>query len=682
MRAKILLLLITLSVGFSLYGGNDSESIKRNWIEFLTEDRIADSDIEFIDLITEQGSWSDIDYSDDRRGNWTVIEHLRRAVLMARAYSSESSPSYNNPKLLKQTISLFNFWIDKGLVNRNWWYPQIGVPQELGVIMLLLEDHIEPSYWDGGLKIMDKVEFGGKTGQNLVWVSSNIILRSILNGDSSLLEEACGNIVGQMRIEEGAEGVQADLSFHQHGAMLQFGNYGLHFVEDQTKWISILNGTDYDYSSEQIQLMRDYILKGQKWVVYKGVYDISASGRQLFPNEQIKKRDRLFESLTKLSRVDPEYKEQYYNIIGGELFEGAKFFYRSDYGVYRSDSYFSSFKGCSNRVIGAESGNGENISGYYLGDGVLQTMQTGKEYLDIFPYWDWRHLPGTTSVQDSAKLKQLSWSGYHIKSDFVGGVVEAVADGDLMVTTMKYRRDSTIANKSYIFTDNYILCLGSGISSENGKDLHTTVEQKISNTPTYYKGSEGVVKLDSGEVNNLKASWVWSGDVGYITSDTENLYLRANEVECDWNRVVTWPDMEQGSKRPIFTLAADHSMKNSSYNYSIVPGVALEQMGNCEEMLGYNVVENSAAVHAVEITDKLSVIVFFEAGSVQVNKREISSSIPAIVLLDRSSSKPKLTVVDPTQKLSQGEISISGRLKLAGAVYDKKSGKTVAKFEW
>ena len=57
----------------------------------------------------------------------------------------------------------------------------------------------------------------------------------------------------------------------------------------------------------------------------------------------------------------------------------------------------ASLKMSSQRVVGAESLNGDNVSGYYGGDGALFIYRDWEPYRHIFPLWDWRRLPGVTA---------------------------------------------------------------------------------------------------------------------------------------------------------------------------------------------------------------------------------------------------------------------------------------------
>lgn len=46
----------------------------------------------------------------------------------------------------------------------------------------------------------------------------------------------------------------------------------------------------------------------------------------------------------------------------------------------------ASIKMASDRIIGTEMMNGDNMKGYYMADGATYIYKDGKEYLDIFPF--------------------------------------------------------------------------------------------------------------------------------------------------------------------------------------------------------------------------------------------------------------------------------------------------------
>ena len=79
----------------------------------------------------------------------------------------------------------------------------------------------------------------------------------------------------------------------------------------------------------------------------------------------------------------------------------------------------------------------------------------GKEYLDIFPLWDWRKLPGVTAFEDNAPMPLIKSYQPRNKGTFVG----AVSDEKQGMTVMELDRAGVKAHKAWVCTDDFILCL-------------------------------------------------------------------------------------------------------------------------------------------------------------------------------------------------------------------------------
>ena len=606
------------------------------------------------------GTWSDLDYTNKQRGNWPLHKHLFRTIEMAKAYNQKGGNNYKNKKLGEHIHLAYNWWVNNDIVNSNWWYPQIGIPQSLGVIMLLMKDEINTEQWQKGITIMDRVEFGNKTGQNLVWVSSNIVLRSILKNDTTLVAEATGKIRKEMKMANNVEGLQPDYSFHQHGRQLQFGNYGLHFLEDQVKWMFILKDSKYDYTPEQIDLMRNYFAEGQRWVIWKGIYDINSSGRQLFPNEQIKKYKRVYKAAVEMKKIDPNHADLYKSISEENKFIGAKHFPFSELTVKRTNNYFTSIRMCSSRIKGSESGNGENLGGYYLADGAMYVMKTGKEYLNIYPYWDWRKIPGTTSVQDTAKLPEIGWDSYNISSDFVGGLTY---DSNA-ITSMQYKRDGVTANKSYFLFPEFTVCLGAGINGQKNQHLQTTIEQCFSSSPIVVNNENISINEFSGANTTTDVHSVWHQNSGYIINEGKNVIVNSEKKASNWYNVLDWLSKKEEEKN-IFTLGINHgeNVKNNKYAYAVFPNIEKENLAKTYQNQPYQILSNTEDLQAVQFENYTS-IVFHKPATLKIdNTIELSSNVPAILMCKQNYNQLSIAICDPTQKLELGQITVSKATK-------------------
>ena len=57
---------------------------------------------------------------------------------------------------------------------------------------------------------------------------------------------------------------------------------------------------------------------------------------------------------------------------------GHKHFWQSDYTIHRRPSWMASIKMASDRIIGTEMMNGDNMKGYYMADGATYIYKDGK----------------------------------------------------------------------------------------------------------------------------------------------------------------------------------------------------------------------------------------------------------------------------------------------------------------
>jgi chondroitin AC lyase len=88
------------------------------------------------------------------------------------------------------------------------------------------------------------------TGANLVWGVEIEIVRGALESDPVAVAEGYGGLYREIRrVPPGSEGIQENLSFHQHNDQLYSGGYGLTFANDVGRFIAFTRGTDWQIFS-------------------------------------------------------------------------------------------------------------------------------------------------------------------------------------------------------------------------------------------------------------------------------------------------------------------------------------------------------------------------------------------------------------------------------------------------
>ena len=659
---RLLVVLLLINVLSCSKSNNSKTNLYPENLKVLHENVItyhANQPIDFANVenllsdLKDDGSWSSIDYTNKIRGGWPVKLHLKYVQDLAMAYSNRASKLYQDKSLKKRIHLSLNYWLNNDFLSVNWHDQHIGVPELLLPTLFLIEKELTETQKEKAKILLDRADIK-MSGQNKVWLSTNVMLRSLLFKKPDSVAIASKAIQEELKVTKGV-GVKADWSYHEHGAQLQFGNYGLSYLEDMIKCYTLLHNTPFQFADNKIEILRNIVLKGQQWVIWNGKYDINASGRQLFVNEQTLKYERLKACLEKLKALDIENIEAYKEAINSKKKSGNKHFWKSDFHVYRKKDFYFSLKMSSKRVVGTECVNKENVQGYYMGDGVTMLSTNGNEYYNVLPFWDWKKLPGTTLIQDTAKLPMIKFSDFKTNGEFVGGV-SCNKNG---IATMDYNRDGLKAKKSWFMFDNKIVCLGSGIEASTNFYVNTTVNQAFLKNDVILGDNNNVTRGVRGK-KSLKADWVLHDNIGYLFPNKNKVNIVAKIFEGSWNNVAK-------RYRPviltnnIFKLWLNHGSnpKNETYVYVLVPNSSIDEMQSLSRKRSFNFVNTTKQQSVVSINGKIGGVVFYEAGysnlfgGISVNK-------PCVILIEKKEDGLILSVSDPTQKQGAINVTIKG----------------------
>jgi chondroitin AC lyase len=603
-------------------------------------------DIERVEMLLDnlngQGFWPYIDYRSEERGRWQSAQHVSNLLLLAKAYRNRKSPYYQTKILRNKFNDAYDFWVENDPQNPNWWYDKIGIPMILAPTMVLMRDHLSDDQMAMGVKILDRSHLG-MSGQNKVWLAGNVLYKSILLEDMETFSKAVQQLKDTLGFDR-KEGLQPDWSFHQHGPQMQFGNYGLSYAGQLLKWSNILRNTSFEMTEAEIRILEKFISDGLRWVVFKGQMDISACGRQLFVDSPKRKADRLMKYLKDLEKIENDY-----GLISSSTVRhgpiGNKHFWRSDFQVHRSSGYYFSVKMCSSRVIAGESINGENKLGRYLGDGAAFLYQTGKEYENIFPLWDWRKIPGTTVIQNEAEAPVLRELSALTEKDFVGGV----SDGEDGIAVMDYSRDGLEAKKAWFMLDDKIFCMGNGITSKVAFPAATTINQSVYKGNVIVKNSDQkIVKMENGYIRN--PFWILHDGIGYFFPRGGDLRLETKIVEGSWHRVASrYPDKK--IYRRLFKLWIEHGVEqeNEKYCYVLVPNANRSEMDRLKIQYNYEIRNDENIQMVVNRNQTKAAIIFYRAGKTYLFGG-IKVDKACLLLIKKTRSGLYLYVSEPTQK--------------------------------
>lgn len=636
-------------------------------VELAHKYPISPEDVKnLLNTLQPDGSWPDIDYASKDPSGWPPKIHAERILILTKTYRMASSPYYLSADVEKAVHETLNYWTTNKPNSPNWWHNHIGVPKNLGPALLLFEEKLSPEEKEACLEIMRRAKIGLE-GQNRVWLAGNVFVTALLENDPDAAKKARDVIASEIKISE-KEGIKADNSFHQHGPQQQFGNYGLAFISSMSLYAQLFSNTSYQFDPTQLNILNDLINNGFRYILWNGYMDINALGRQIFNQSQIDKAFIVGFSAVRLAEVDPVNRSKYLDLIkdnfnkknNSSSFTGLCHFRMSDMTVHRCPNRMTSVRMSSERVIGTEAGNGENLRGYYMADGATYTYVDGDEYLNIFPCWDWQKLPGVTCYEKDTPLPVLSWEGYRNNSDFVGNV----SFGNTGLTAMELRRDGLSAKKAWIFTDDFVLCLGAGIRTDSNYVVTTSVEQQLKKGELFQLNGSKWIKHDPIVFSGQKDTRIHCGNKGYILMNAPGGKALTELRTGKPHDIIRLYPEDMIRQDEIFSLWISHDKQpqDASYQYLILPSATKEEIKDFN-LKHVRIIHNTGDIQAVSVPkiNKIFIAAYTSSDIVLPGNIRFKNDKPGLFILTGDKNNPTLTVTDPTQKMESAEIEINGK---------------------
>ena len=580
----------------------------------MTDDELEKS----LATLQIDGSWSDINYLDKKRSGWEVKEHAERVLSLCKAYYLKKSSNQKTDALAKAIHLSMNYWFKHQFRCPNWWYNEIGIPRTFGPAFLLFEKEMSTEEKKKAVKVMSMSRFG-RTGQNKIWQAGNVLMRALLQDDDKLVCAARDTICSETLIGK-PEGIKPDWSFHQHGPQQQFGNYGLAYLCNLSFYARLFTDTPLALSAAQLDILTSLLLEGYQWITWKGYMDVNALNRQLFHNADIHKVFSLIFAAFNLEQAcTPERQQAIQAFIKRNIsrkekndFCGTKHFDFSDYTIHRTPRWMASVRMASERVIGTELINEDNLKGYYMADGALYTYVRGDEYHNIFPFWDWRRIPGITTYESNAPIPNPNKTDSRNHSSCVGGVTYQ----NTGITAMQLKRNKLKANKTWVFTDDYVLCMGSDIHADSTATIMTSIDQRFC----------------KGKVWTADNKRFFHDNTGYIILQADTCIALTENKEGQWKDFMGMYKPEI-LKSNLFSIYLKHRRDMpASYAYLTLPATTQQKVREFDTA-SIHVIRNDKEAQAVVIKDLCYISVYHSTQILIEGQNPIVISEPGIYIV-------------------------------------------------
>lgn len=680
------LLIVILLISFSLSANSVDTIHSRLYSDVMASSKYVDGKVDSIrNLLLSDGSFSNVTYSTTGSGG---ENHLSMLHLLAKAYAEPTSSFYQNGSLKSDIYQAIEYWVNLDLQNSNWWIRYVSYPQKFGPVITIMGSQLEqdkPILFTKSIDYQAWAWYFGdeshKTGANLLDIGYVTLFAAVGSKNTSLMHDVISRCEGEISFAQ-KDGLHADWSYSQHtgiGLQLYSGTYGGEFAKRATTIAALCRETDFSFSQTSMNSLENFLLEGVQWMSFGKRVDYNAIGRKIGLPSGINSAKTFLGPINNLITCGSQRVEELQrwkarinaDSAGGPI--GNRSFWRHDFSVQRGQNWYASVRCNSTRVVGSESGNGQGIRNYHMGDGVLMHSTESSTYGDIFPLWDWHQIPGITAEQHGDNFPLVNWGkGALGGSNHVG----TVSNGSIGFSCMELNRDGVKGKKGWFLSNEAIVALGAGISSSNGNPIVTTIEQNLFASKVTVVGGGSYT---SGSKNLTAGSRLFHRGSLYESLDnTTLLKMNIEKRTGSWRTINTGASTETFS-RDVFSLTTDHGTKpqNGSYAYGIIP-MAPDSFKNSATEFPAEIIKNSDSLQVAYLpSQNIYGGIFYKSGSFMASTgSEFQSKSTALYLIQYRDDSVVVSLSDPTQTQSSITFAIDGYYAHKYGRYNETTQKT------
>lgn len=534
----------------------------------------------------------------------------------------------------------------------NWYDWEIGTPLHLNDITVLMYSHLSTGQISNYMNAVEhfapvpnlKGDNKVLTGANEVWKSSIVAVRGAIVKSSSKILIASAALSDVFPYVTAGDGFHADGSFVFHDVFAYNGGYGAELIGTLGPLKQWLNSSTWQVTDPaQTNLFR-WVHEAFQPLIYRGAMMQMVSGRYYtrHGDDHLAGHD-IIASILRLAQIAPPadaaaFKSMVkewlaadtardfiatqpppYNVWAqavwndpnivrrGELV-GHYTFPQMDRAAHLRPGWGFGLSMASSRIGNYESIRGENLRGWYTGEGMTYLYLSDLDhYADGFwpgvnPY----RLPGTTV--DTIARANASGEEYLSPNNWTGGA--SVQGFGVAGMHLNSWAGTLSARKSWFMFDNEVVCLGAGISSTDNRTIETTVENRrlagYGNNPFIVNGTAKPSNVGWQE-DLAGTSWahllgnVPGADIGYYFPQPATVRAvreaRAGALE-DLNSSYGSADR---ASRNFLTLWLDHgaSPSNATYAYVLLPSRSASQVAAYSAAPDITVIENQPRFQCV-----------------------------------------------------------------------------------
>lgn len=675
----ILLLLVFISVMTPHVSANkkDVETIRKRFITELMEPKVDDAKVEaLLNTFKTDSVWPGIDYADVSNTGFQHRTHLDNMLYLSRAYKHPDSKHRKSKKVKKTFDKALGFWIANDFICENWWWNQIGTPNALISILLIMDTDLSAKQVKDILPIVGRANMdasGARPSGDRIKIAGLLAKTAVFNRDIKLIDDIMPLIEGEIKFANGARGLQYDFSFHHREDRVNNTNsYGLSYASTFAEWAEHVAGTKYAFSAKSINLLVDFYLDGVcKQMVYGKVSDTGIMNRDISRPGHSSPSPAIPLKLMKVTDYRRDELADIAAIRSGEdvaIHSFSKFFWESEHFVFQRPDFYTSVRMYSTRNANMEVPyNGEGLTNHYRGDGSNYLSLTGEEYNGLPPVYDWMKIPGTTIMQSEEMPPETEIQKRGL-TDFVGGLSNGLYGA--AVFDFKSPHNPLSAKKAWFFFDKEYICLGARLNSSTSRPVVTTLNQcRLEGDFAVSDGGKQFI-AEQGSHLLKDAGWVYHGNTGYIFPVRQAVNISIEQATGNWHKINRQTDSSKETVREnVFKLWIDQGSRldNAIYEYVVMPAATIEEVKKYGSSPRIVTISNTPGIQAVWHKDlNMGYIVFYKSGTIGLTENiTLSADSQAMLLVccDGMGKIKEITVSDPSRKQGRLHLRVNQSLE-------------------
>lgn len=555
---------------------------------------------------------------------------------------------------------------------KNWVLKSVIIPRLLIDTLILMGDNLPQELRDATyqtvLDCYSEERYVHDIGANIVWMNLIWLHAGIYGKDQRITAQAAERMLEEMKFADlhtdkvrrnnhwrmyaklpneqeitvpVIEGVQRDYSFCEHGPLLYTAGYGAMYFAFCTKMLHLFAGMGL-VPECHYQFIVNYCLEHIQWTYIYGRTDHATEGRAIARANvehtwyKVTQEETVPECIDLLLQTGNAYRADELRHAKDAILAaqnpttGTRYYPASKYMVHQGEHFSTTLRMTSAETMGSESVSWENMQGWHMGDGLQFVYASAKDYTGMFPAWDWMLLPGTTANQ--APRKPLDYQ-QHIaikgsRSPYCGGVNTQHTGA----CGMEMLDDANHAKKAWLQFANVCCCLGADITSSNGYETITTINQTLLQGDATISGENETQTLHLGDTATWSQGTVSHAGLAYTLLAPANASVRCETQTKDYNTVVHDSICEEAGEpiwvsKDVLNVTISHGIDPTSESY------AYTVQATADSATQPQILRNDATLQAAMLGDS-TLAIYWQPATLIAKNTEIHASAPCVLAVE------------------------------------------------